>query len=88
MAFDFTAEVERILFREDPVGINNEVNVGEYMLEATEIVAELGNAESEQSLRSIIHDIFVWTFDETMAGPPEKYESIAHQIWELRGLAD
>jgi hypothetical protein len=87
MPMDFTAEVESIIFREDPIGIASDYNVGEYMPEAREIVSELAAAQSEQGLQAIIHEIFTWSYDDVMAGPPERYESIAMQVWAIRDRA-
>jgi hypothetical protein len=82
----FADDVSAILFRHDPIGINFEVNTDEYDAEAESIVLRLVSApaiDSASTVRAIIHQEFVSWFDQQMAGPPERYEAIAREIWEL-----
>ncbi|WP_158865441.1 hypothetical protein [Leifsonia sp. AG29] len=83
MARDLTAEIEAIIGLDDPIGIGGPDNVGEYLQEAKEIMAELPALESAQELQRAIHDIFGWMFSPEMAGSLERYDSMARQIWAL-----
>lgn len=76
--------VQGILFQEDPIGINFETNIDEYRPEARMIVEDFGRVDSEAALLGAIHGIFVVMFDESSAGAPQRYGSIARQIWAVR----
>jgi hypothetical protein len=82
-----TSIVEGILFEEDPIGINAETNVDEYRPEAQLIVEGFVRVHSEEELLAAIHRIFLHMFDESSAGPLERYESIARRVWDLRQAA-
>lgn len=78
------ASIEDLLFRHDPVGINFDHNTDEYRSEAETITLRLPEAATEHDLRRIIHEEFVRWFDAGTAGPAERYDSIAREIWQLR----
>jgi hypothetical protein len=74
-------EVEGVLYRHDPVGINFGDNPGEYLTEAESIVARLPHARSPQEVRALVHEEFVRWFGEDTAGPADRYEVIAREVW-------
>jgi len=79
VAFD---RMSSILFAEDPVGINFEVNADEYEPEVRTILPRLRDCRSVDDVRRVVHEEFVKWFDDSTAGPAEKYQSIAERIWE------
>ncbi len=80
---ELTAQVSRVLFDADPIGIAVGPNVDEYDVEAREIVARMPGVRTGEELRSLVHQVFVAFFDDGTAGPPDRYTSIADQIWAL-----
>jgi hypothetical protein len=78
--FDITVA---LLFRYDPAGVNFEINPDEYQSEAGSILPRLRFCQSPDDVRRIVHEEFVRWFDETIAGPPERYTEIASEIWQL-----
>jgi hypothetical protein len=74
--------LSKILFTEDPVGINFEENTDEYEPEVGTIIPRLGDCRSVDDVRRIVHEEFVKWFDVATAGPPEKYQTVAKRIWE------
>lgn len=56
---DIVAEVSRILFEADPIGINFESNTDEYDAEAETIVIALRSASNVDDARATIHEAFV-----------------------------
>jgi hypothetical protein len=78
--FDSIAEP---LFRHDPVGINFEVNPGEYQTEAGSILPRLRHCNSVEAVRQVVHQEFVHSFDVLTAGSEERYTQIAAEIWQL-----
>jgi hypothetical protein len=75
-------EVSAILFAADPIGINLETNLDEYDPEAQSIVTRLPEAASAQDLQSICVEEFTHWFAADLAGPVERYEAIARDIWD------
>jgi hypothetical protein len=82
--------LSKILFTEDPVGINFETNTDEYEPEVGTIIARLGECRSVDDMRRIVHEEFVKWFDVVTAGPPENYQIVAKRIWKevVPGLPD
>jgi hypothetical protein len=80
---DTVAQLERLLFEDDPIGINFEENVDEYRAEAETITLRLPEATSEDELLRIVHEEFVQWFDAHTAGPPGRYAGIASGIWAM-----
>ncbi|MDF2442557.1 MAG: hypothetical protein JWR01_760 [Subtercola sp.] len=83
MLSDYFADISRILFEADPVGINFSTNSDEYDPEASAILAKLGSVDSVASLQACVHSVFVEWFDASLAGPVGRYENIAQDIWAL-----
>jgi hypothetical protein len=76
-------QIEELLFRADPIGINFEDNTDEYDPETRTIVDRLPSARSEEDAVRIVHEEFVRWFDEKIAGGAERYRVIGADIWRL-----
>ena len=72
-----------LLYRHDPVGIGFGDNPDEYRPEAQSIVARLPRARSVDDVRTLVHGQFVRWFDEDTAGPADRYEDIARDVWAV-----
>lgn len=75
------ARLSEVLFNEDPMGINFDVNADEYEPEVGTILPRLSGARSVGDVRRIVHEEFVKWFDVSTAGPEEKYQVIAERLW-------
>ena len=75
------AHLEALLFRHDPIGINFGENTDEYHPEAETIAIRLPEAGDERELLHLVHEEFVRWFTASVAGSPERYTDIAHEIW-------
>jgi hypothetical protein len=75
--------VEALLFRHDPVGINYEENKDEYELETSLLLPRLRNCGSSADVTRMIHQVFMECFSPVSAGPEQHYESIGAEIWQL-----
>lgn len=73
--------VSRILFENDPIGINFDTNTDEYDPEAGTILPRLRECESAKDVRRITHEEFVRWFEPHTVGPEDAYTEIAEQIW-------
>ena len=80
---DLRSAIEDLLFRTDPIGINFGDNTGEYSSEARTILERLPSAHSEEDGVRNVHEEFVRWFDESIAGNPERYLSVAAETWQL-----
>ncbi len=80
---DLMEKISKILFEEDPIGINFEENTDEYDTEARTIVPRLGNSKSIEDIQQILHEEFCRWFDEKTAGEISRYRRIAERIWTL-----
>jgi len=74
--------LSKILFAEDPIGISFEENTDEYEPEVGTILPRLRTCRSVDDVRRVVHEEFVTWFDADIAGPQERYETIAKRIWE------
>jgi hypothetical protein len=72
-----------LLFRHDPIGINATDNTDEYEPEVGTILPRLRMCRDEADVRRVVHEEFVCWFDARTAGPPEHYERIAAELWQL-----
>ena len=75
-------EVNKLIFSDDPIGINFEDNTDEYEPEVGTILPLLRNCESSDDVRRIVHQEFVNWFDASIAGPEERYTKVATEIWD------
>jgi len=71
-----------ILFRHDPVGINFEENADEYQPEVGTVLPRLKECHAPADVRQVLHQEFIRWFDPTSAGPEQRYEAPAVDIWE------
>lgn len=77
------SQIEAILFRHDLIGINFEENTDEYRAEAETITLRRAEAHSVDDVRRIAHQEFVRWFDEKLAGPEVRFDSVAQDIWRV-----
>lgn len=80
---DLFNKVAAILFRLDPIGINFDDNPNEYEPEAGTILPRMKACKSLDDALTVVHEEFVRWFDAGTAGPRERYEPIASEIWQL-----
>ena len=73
-------DVEALLFRHDPIGINSEINPDEYAPEVGTILPRLHECNSSEDVLTVVHEEFVRWFGEATAGPKEHYAAIAAEI--------
>jgi len=76
-------DVSAALFRDDPIGINFETNADEYEPEVGTILPRLESCESASDAVRVVHEEFERWFGADTAGPAERYESVAAEIWQL-----
>jgi hypothetical protein len=73
-----------LLFRHDPIGISFEnPNTDEYEPEAETILPRLSSCHSSDDVQHVVHGEFVRWFGADTAGPQERYEQIASDLWQL-----
>ncbi len=80
---DLVEKVEKILFEEDPYGLNFGDNVDEYEPEASTILPRLRNCRSASDTRIVIHKAFCYWGNVSYAGPIEKYTHASERIWQI-----
>lgn len=76
-------KVLEILFRNDPIGINFEINTDEYEPETGTILPRLKEAHSPEDLQKIIHQEFIRWFGADIADSRAKYARIAQEVWDV-----
>ena len=74
-----------LLYRHDPIGINFDFddNKDEYESEAGTILPRMSGCRSVDDVLQVVHEEFVRWFDRGTAGPPEHYEKVASEVWQL-----
>ena len=72
-----------LLYGHDPIGINFDDNKHEYEPEAGTILPRLSSCRSVEDVLQMVHEEFVRWFDRGTAGPPEHYQKIASEVWQL-----
>ncbi len=72
--------LSNILFTEDPMCINFEINTDEYEPEVGTILPRLRECRSAEDVRRVVYEEFVRWFGVS-AGLPEKYQTIALRVW-------
>ena len=75
------ARIEALLFRHDHIGITFDDNTDEYHPEAETIVLRPPETGNERELLQMVHEEFVRWFTASVAGGPERYVDVAHEIW-------
>ena len=78
---DAVEQLETLLFRHDPIGINFEDNTDEYRAEAQTITLRRAEATTQDGLRRIVYEEFVRWFGDNLAGPEGRYDAIARELW-------
>ena len=74
-------ELLALLFRHDPIGINFETNFDEYSPEVRTILPRLVDSNSTNDVLRVVYEEFTDWFGD--AGPRQRYEEMAPEIWEL-----
>jgi hypothetical protein len=75
--------IAEILIKYDPIGVYTEGNKDEYDSEAKIIIGRVNEGLSINEIRDIVHSEFIESFDENIAGEPDKYIAIAEDIYNL-----
>ena len=77
------AKIRDILLREDPMQLFFEDvrNVDEYDPEITAMLDQIETCRDESEVRQLVWNVFRRFFGDQGAGPQEKYQRIARQIW-------
>jgi len=79
--FDLIAQ---LLFRFDPIGINNGFNTDEYELETSYILPQLNRCHSADDVQHMVYDVVLASFAGVEnAGQESQYIQIAEEIWRL-----
>lgn len=76
-------DIEEILFRYDPVGINFKENTDEYDPEVDTILPRLKDAKSVDDVHDIVYEEFVKWFEQ-VAGDKNQ-DSYIRASWEIWG---
>lgn len=80
---DLVDQVAALLFEADPAGINFGSNIDEYLTEAAIVVVGLPLATGVDDVTDLLHRVFTMWFDADIAGPVEKYRTVAADIWDV-----
>jgi hypothetical protein len=72
-----------LLFRHDPIGVNFDDNTDEYEPEVDTILPRMRGCHSSDDVLRVVHEEFIHWFDSSIAGSPERYQTIASEIWQL-----
>ena len=74
-------DVEAILFRHDPIGINFEDNTDEYSPEVSTILPRLKGCGSASAVLDVVYEEFERWFSDVGVGAKDDYRAIANEIW-------
>ena len=74
-------KINKILFDADVMHISYLED--EYEAEAMAILRQASSAETVDELQKLIHSVFVEYFAAELIGDPEKFASIANELWEV-----
>lgn len=78
---ELVAEVARVLYNADPIGINFETSIDEYAAEAETIVINLPRVAGVAQTQALVHETFVTWFGPSSAGSSDRYAGVAVEIW-------
>ena len=81
-------QVSRLLFEDDPIGINFVGNKDEYDTETSTILPRLKKCNSTEDVNIVVHEEFCRWFNEDMAGPKKRYSKVSREIWNMWALSD
>jgi hypothetical protein len=78
---DLYDRVSAILFKEDPGGVNFEINPDEYESEVDLILPRLPSCTSVADVQAVLYDVLLKMFDEDTVKAPDRLGRIAGLIW-------
>jgi hypothetical protein len=76
-------QMVEVCMRHDPIGINFEVNSDDYEPEVRTILPRLKACENSNEAVKVVHEEFQKWFGLDIAGPKERYLSLAKEIWHV-----
>jgi len=74
--------LRRLLFEEDPIGINFGHNDDEYDPEVRTILPRLHTCVTVDDVSAVVHEEFCRWFDADIAGPRTGYQRVAERIFQ------
>lgn len=83
-------EISALLYRHDPIGINQMVDAedrapeNEYDPEAGTIIPRIASVSSPEDVLEVVYEEFERWFGSRTAGPKENYRQVAQDLWKLR----
>jgi hypothetical protein len=78
---DLYDRVSAILFKDDPGGVNFEINPDEYESEVDLILPRLSSCSSVADVQAVVYDVLLKMFDEETVKVPERLGRVAGLIW-------
>ncbi len=75
--------ISKIIFDNDPVGINFKTNTNEYDSETGTIIPRLPSCKTEDDVLLVVYQEFSKWFGADTVGPKEKYIPVSKQIWRV-----
>jgi hypothetical protein len=78
---DLYDRVSAILFKEDPGGVNFEINPDEYESEVDMVLPRLPSCSSVADVQVVLYDVLLKMFDEETVKGPDRLARIAGLIW-------
>ena len=78
----FYRAVSDILFQHNIMDLDGKHNTGDYDPEVDVLLTRIGEAENCESLRGLLHQVFMNAFGEENCGTPERYDGAAAEIWK------
>lgn len=79
---DSYQKLEALLFEEDPIGINFDVNTDEYDSEVRTILPRLSSCVTVEHVQTVVHEEFCRWFDTDIAGSRSRYKRIAVRLFD------
>jgi hypothetical protein len=76
-------DVAALMFKEDPMGINDKTNTDEYDPEAGAVIARLKDCRSADDVTGVLWEEFTFSFDSQMAGSRKAWAKLGGEIWAL-----
>ncbi len=75
-------QIKTLLLQEDPIGIYypEDGNDDEYDPEVEAIFNRLTHCKTVQEIQTMLREVFMSFFDESIAGPLERYANLAQKI--------
>jgi len=79
----FLHSVSSLLYKKDLANIGTGQGNREYDLEACSIINHLPCCNSLDDLVDIVHEVFIFWFDEEIAGNRERFRGVSSDIWAI-----